>query len=69
MSWLFAVVIVWLAPIILLAKEDLGTAIPMIPMLLGVLILAGASLRLIAFGGRHWHRGSRTWDIYHPPVR
>lgn len=47
-SWLAAVVIVWLAPIVLLAKEDLGTAIPMIPMLLGTLILAGASLRLIA---------------------
>ena len=40
-------VIVWLAPIVLLAKEDLGTAIPMIPMLLGLLILAGASLKLI----------------------
>lgn len=47
-SWLTAVILVWLAPIVLLAKEDLGTALPMIPMLLGVLILAGASLRLIA---------------------
>ena len=47
-SWFAAVVIVWLAPIVLLAKEDLGTAIPMIPMLLGLLILAGASLKLIA---------------------
>ncbi|TVR45801.1 MAG: hypothetical protein EA402_03720 [Planctomycetota bacterium] len=47
-GWVAVVCLIWLAPIVLLAKEDLGTALPLIPMLIGILFLGGARLRVIA---------------------
>lgn len=47
-TWSAMLLIIGLCPAVLLAKEDLGSAITFLPMLLGLLIFAGASLTLIA---------------------
>lgn len=47
LPWVLAAGAMGLVPVFLIAKEDLGSALTFLPMLFGVLVLAGASLRLL----------------------
>ncbi|TVR13925.1 MAG: hypothetical protein EA401_05595 [Planctomycetota bacterium] len=46
--WIIAVCLVWMVPTAPILSNNLGNALPLIPMLVGVLLLAGARLRVVA---------------------
>lgn len=46
--WVIMLCLVWAVPTFMIVSNNLGNSLPLIPMLIGLLVLAGARMRLVA---------------------